>query len=115
MLHARFADLPQALRAVARASDAAQERVARALDAWALRIDGSAKRRAPVDTGRLRASYGWSAPEPLAREVGTNVTYAPHQEYGTRTQAGTPHLRPAFDAERERGVASIRRAVEVGT
>lgn len=27
--------------------------------------------------------------------VGTNVNYAPHQEWGTEHQRGTPHVRPA--------------------
>lgn len=32
--------------------------------------------------------------------IGTNVEYAIHQEYGTRDQAGTPHVRPAIDDTR---------------
>lgn len=30
--------------------------------------------------------------------VGTPVRYAPHQEFGTAYQDGTPHFRPGFDA-----------------
>lgn len=29
--------------------------------------------------------------------VGTNVKYAPHQEFGTKYQQGTPHVRPAVE------------------
>lgn len=29
--------------------------------------------------------------------IGTNVRYAPFQEFGTSYQSGTPHLRPGFD------------------
>lgn len=29
--------------------------------------------------------------------IGTNVRYAPYQEFGTSYQSGTPHLRPGFD------------------
>lgn len=30
--------------------------------------------------------------------VGTNTEYAPHQEFGTKYQQGTPHVRPAVQA-----------------
>lgn len=46
--------------------------------------------RTPVDTGRLRSSIGPRfMDDGLTGEVGTNVKYAPHVEFGTR-----PHWPP---------------------
>ena len=58
------------------------------LQLLALRVEREAKKRAPVDTGRLRASithrvYPVGSTK-LVAEVGTNVEYAAAQEYGTR-------------------------------
>lgn len=60
----------------------------------ALVVEGDAKRNAPVDTGRLRASIasevrtvGGGVPTVLG-VVGSNVVYAPWMEYGTGTFAG---------------------------
>lgn len=65
-----------------------------------VKVQRGAKRRAPVDTGRLRSSIT----EELSREgsdlverVGTDVEYALHQEFGTSKMAAHPYLRPALD------------------
>ena len=56
----------------------------------ALLVEGRAKVRAPVDTGRLRSSITHRVKErPLVGTVGSKVHYAPHVEYGTR-----PHWPP---------------------
>ena len=53
-------------------------------------ITGDAKRFAPVDTGRLRASItpevkvAQVAGSPVQGIVGSNVEYAPFQEFGTK-------------------------------
>lgn len=65
----------------------------------ALHLEGAIKDRAPVDTGHLRSSYSTRVEGSVAH-VGTNVPYALPQEYGTRYQSGTPHVRPAIEAER---------------
>jgi len=50
----------------------------RILDALAMEGEAFAKKSTPVDTGRLQASITWSRlPNPMARAVGTNVSYAP--------------------------------------
>lgn len=57
----------------------------RALTRSVLTVEGEAKRLAPVDTGRLRASLTHRVdPEPVPRfgEVGTNVFYAPYVHEG---------------------------------
>lgn len=62
------------------------------------------KPRAPFLTGNLRRSYHQEDGRVTATSasviVGTDVEYAPYQEFGTRYMAGTPHVRPAIDAER---------------
>jgi HK97 gp10 family phage protein len=59
------------------------------------------QRRAPLDTGRLRRSYSWEVGSERGRsyvEVGSNIEYAPDQEFGTSSQTGKPHLRPGIEA-----------------
>lgn len=63
------------------------------------RVERTAKRLAPVDTGRLRGSITVELVRTLAGvecQVGTTVAYARHQEFGTQYQRGTPFLRPAL-------------------
>lgn len=62
-------------------------------------VQNEAKRRCPVDSGRLRASVTHDADEAGA-VVGTNVEYAPYVELGTRYQDPQPFLVPALDAVR---------------
>lgn len=66
----------------------------------ALIVEGEAKKLAPVDTGRLRASITHDVIENILGEiqgrVGTNVDYAVHVEYGTRKQPAQSYLRPAL-------------------
>lgn len=50
----------------------------------------------PVDTGRLRNSIAHTVRESeQAAYIGTNVSYAPHVELGTRRQRAQPYLKPA--------------------
>ncbi len=73
--------------------------VAQALAVVAQQIVNIAKSLTPVDTGRLRSSITWQmgrAGDVLFAEVGTNVEYAPHVEFGTRWMAAQPYLVPAL-------------------
>lgn len=80
------------------AIDLKNEAVARALEKIGLVAERYAKGYAPVDTGRLRNSISHEAvPDEGAVYIGTNVEYAPYQEFGTIHQKGTPFLRPALD------------------
>lgn len=56
------------------------------VNATSLEIATDAKRSAPVDEGRLRSSIGIlrSRPDGLGTVIGTNVTYAPVVEFGSR-------------------------------
>lgn len=52
-----------------------------------------AKKDAPVDTGRLRNSIGHDVDkEEPAAYIGTNVEYAPYQEFGTRRGVKAKHF-----------------------
>lgn len=60
----------------------------RFLDRGAITIQGKARGKAPVDTGRLRNSIGIES-GPRERTIGPNVHYGPYVEFGTR-----PHWPP---------------------
>ena len=62
-------------------------------------VEAAAKRRAPVDTGRLRSSIGTSLVEGadgVEVRVGTDVEYAPYVHDGTRYFRGRPFLDDAL-------------------
>lgn len=98
-LEAARAELERVLRA---ASDGAQA----GLELVGQQVVNETQARAPVLTGTLRRSYTHET-GPRYVEVGTNLEYAPAQEFGSRYQGGTPHLRPALDATRARIPALI--------
>lgn len=58
-------------------------------------VEGRAKARAPVDTGRLRDSIHTARDADGAELVGTEVEYARFVEFGTVNMAAEPFLRPA--------------------
>lgn len=54
------------------------------LEAIGLDAASTAADKAPVDTGRLKNSISYAVVEPeKAVYIGTNVEYAPYQEFGT--------------------------------
>ena len=73
-------------------------------------VENRAKRKVPVDTGRLRASLGHGVdrrrPVPRHGAVGTSVFYAPFMEFGTGLLAdvgggtGRAHFPPPSKLER---------------
>jgi HK97 gp10 family phage protein len=77
--------------------EAAEDAILRALETVGLFVEGEAKLRAPVDTGRLRNSITHEVvPDELAVYIGSNVEYAPYQEYGTSKMKAHPYLHPAI-------------------
>ena len=89
--------------ALARLLQSEEGDVGRDLLKRAIRVEASAKRLAPVDTGRLRASITHSLERDgrgLVAFVGSDVSYAIFQEFGTRYQRAQPYLRPALRAAR---------------
>ena len=73
--------------------------VARAVERTRIDVQNEARRRAPVDTGRLRSSIV-SRAEGSGRSVGyvigTNVSYAAAVEYGTAPHVIVPRNRKAL-------------------
>ena len=56
-----------------------------------------AMRNAPVDTGSLKRNIKLTIEDKgYTGRVRSNASYAAYQEYGTRFQTGTPHIRPAY-------------------
>lgn len=85
-----------------------------ALMAGALPIQTAAVQKAPVLTGTLRRSIHTETAETsdgAVARVGTNVEYAPHQEFGTSRMAGQPYLRPAYDERKDEALREIGRAL----
>lgn len=68
------------------------------LDMSALMVMGKAKENAPVDKGTLRGSITKTNAVRSGRNyivrVGTNVKYAPYQEFGTGIYAGRGYIYP---------------------
>lgn len=65
-----------------------------------LAIHRRARENVHVITGRLRNSIGWEMEaDGLSGQVGTNVSYAEVEEFGSSTRPPHPYLVPAFYAE----------------
>ncbi len=68
--------------------EAVGEAVSEGLHDGARKVQSNAKRNCPVDTSHLRNSITVEK-IPDGYEVGTNVEYAPYQEYGTGRRGDT--------------------------
>ena len=104
-----------------------EELLTASLVSGALLIANKAKELAPIKTGTLRRSihvgghteltpdYGDGAgyedlgePGSLRAIVGTNLEYAPYQEYGTsRGVPAHPYMKPAMDTQRDKVLEAI--------
>lgn len=73
----------------------------------ALAVEGEAKNAAPVLTGNLRRSIHVTPVDTSHALVGTDVEYAPYQEYGTRHMAAQPYLTPAVEHARAPFLAAL--------
>lgn len=69
---------------------------------------------APIITGNLRRSYHRTVADPktgkIEAEVGNDPQVAPYAiyvEFGTYKMAARPHLRPSFEAARDRFLAAL--------
>lgn len=76
-------------------------------------VEADAMRMAPVDTGRLKNSIH-SRPKERGKSwvVGSNVKYAPYQEYGTSKMPAQPYLRPALQKNKPK-IKSILTGSEI--
>lgn len=91
-------------------AEAIDSRVATALEAIGLLAEGYAKKKCPVDTGRLRNSITHQVDAgDDSVYIGTNVEYGPYVELGTSTQAAQPFLRPAAEEHASQYRAVLRK------
>lgn len=77
-----------------------QQAVEEGLEQGGYEIERLAKSKVPVDTGRLKGSIMTDTSNSggsFTVEVGTDVEYSPHVEYGTINQGAQPFLNPSFD------------------
>ena len=74
----------------------------------------SAPGEAPkTDTGRLAGSiFAEVLNGGLRVDVGTDVGYGTHLEFGTKNMAARPWLLPAFERNRDRIVQRVKKAVQ---
>lgn len=79
-----------------------------ALEEIGLTAEGFAKKKCPVDTGRLRNSISHASTEDTAY-VGTNVEYAVYVEMGTVNTKPQPYLRPAITEHKDTYKAIVKR------
>lgn len=111
-MRVRLEGLPRVRATLTGISAQGRRTVQREVKRSALAVEAGAKRRAPVDTGRLRSSIAHQVEEGgLSAVVGTNVEYAAHVEFGTRRQRAQPYLVPALEEERQRFYARLRSAL----
>jgi HK97 gp10 family phage protein len=83
-----------------------------ALTAGALPILEQSKINTPILTGNLRRSekitnFQYSN-NGASIDIGTNVEYAPHVEFGTIHQSAQPFLRPAFDEKKVEALKQVK-------
>lgn len=88
--------------------DAVEDAVTKALEEIGLTAEGYAKKKCPVDTGRLRNSISHAAKEQTVY-IGTNVEYAVYVEMGTKNTKSQPYLRPAITEHKDTYRAIVKR------
>lgn len=70
----------------------------------------SAQRNSPVDTGNLKRGIMLSMEDDgFVAKVASTASYAPFQEWGTRFQPGTPHIRPSYFEQRNKFINDMKR------
>lgn len=79
-----------------------------ALKEIGLFVEGEAKLRSPVDTGRLRDSIDNKVVSDKRVDIGTNVEYAIYVEKGTSRQSAQAFLTPAV----EENIAEIEQIIK---
>lgn len=105
-LKAAFAKLDKAMQG---------QTLKNAVRAGSLIIERGAIVKCPVLTGNLRRSIHTeiNGTNTLVQaDIGTDVGYAPHVEFGTVHMAAQPYLRPAFDESKDKAIAEIGDALK---
>ena len=71
------------------------------------------KRKAPVDTSHLKGMITIGIQDNgFTAKVKSEADYAPYQEYPTRYQPGTPHVRPGFFEQRIKFIQDMKRLMK---
>lgn len=81
----------------------------------AILVEGNAKEKCPVLTGRLRSSITHDVKTQGKKHqarIGTNVEYAPHVEFGTKKQAAKPYLLPGLKESRTDIIRLLTKAIK---
>lgn len=73
-----------------------REQSAKVVKNNAEKLKSKAQDKAPKDTRFLKNHIKTSYPGELEAKIEAEAAYAGYQEYGTRFQEGTPHMRPAL-------------------
>lgn len=75
-------------------------------------LQKKAQKEAPVDSGHLQGMIMLEITDGgMTAEVESTAEYAAYQEYGTRFMKGKPHIRPAFDEQKEKFKADMKELV----
>lgn len=88
-----------------------------AMHTAALLVEGDAKRRAPVDTGQLRVSIASEVRtsglggQTVEGVVGSNKTYAPYMELGTKPHFPPPAALKVWARRHGRSAYGVARAI----
>jgi HK97 gp10 family phage protein len=75
-------------------------------------IVGVAKQLAPVLTGALKQSLGAAPVSSKEIHIGSDMPYAPFQEFGTGDMAAQPFLIPAFTQSEDTFKLRLKQAAE---
>lgn len=76
-------------------------------------MQGSMSRKAPVDTSNLKRNIKITIlDDGFTARVSSEAEYAPYQEYGTRYQSGTPHVRPAYHEQKPLFLQDMKRIMK---
>lgn len=76
-------------------------------------LQESAMRFAPVDTGYLKRNIHLSVENSgMTARISSDASYAPYQEYGTRYQAGTPHVKPAYNKQKPQFIDDMKKLMK---
>lgn len=103
--------IPEALASLKKYQFKKKKQIQDELMIGALKVEGLAKETAPFDTGRLSGSITTDNSDigMLVMRVGSDVVYAPYQEFGTKHMEARPFLFPAFFAYENDIVKAIGR------
>jgi HK97 gp10 family phage protein len=96
----------------------------KAAKAGAKPIETSAKKHAPVDTGKLessiRSKFAYQSSNRATVHIGSNMkpqgksrhSYDYYQEFGTSFHPAQPFMRPAVDEQKDKAVDETRKELE---